>query len=165
MVRRLVDRVGRWLHLLFEASLVIKGILAASEALAGVGLLIAPNDRLLRFVDWLTRHQIAHDRTEPMTNWAARAVQGLSIETQHFYALYLVGHGLLKLVMVAMLARRIIWAYPVAILILIGFVGYQLHHWTAEPSPVLLVLSGLDLFMAGLVWREWRTLRVRAVPV
>lgn len=31
-------RVTRWLHKLFEATLLVKGSLSASEALAGLGL-------------------------------------------------------------------------------------------------------------------------------
>ncbi len=158
-MRRLADRIGGWLHILFEASLVFKGTLAALEALAGLGLLLAPNERILSFVDWLTRAQIAHDRTEPMTTWAADIAQNLSIQSQHFYAVYLLGHGVLKLVMVGMLARRTVWAYPIAICILVGFVIYQMHHWWVDGSSVLVVLSALDLFMAGLVLREWRMLR------
>ncbi|MCX7299483.1 MAG: DUF2127 domain-containing protein [Rhodobacterales bacterium] len=159
MVRRLVDRFGRWLHILFEASLVFKGALATLEALAGLGLLLAPNERILAFVDWLTRAQIAHDRSEPMTTWAAEIAQSFSIQSQHFYAIYLLGHGVLKLVMVGMLARRTVWAYPVAICILIGFIIYQMHHWWVDRSSFLVVLSALDLIMVGLVWREWRMLR------
>jgi uncharacterized membrane protein len=159
MVRRLVDRIGRCLHIVFKASLVFKGVLAALEALAGLGLLLAPNDRILALVDWLTRAQIAHDRSEPMTTWTAGIAQSFSIHSQHFYAIYLIGHGALKLVMVGMLARRTVWAYPVAICILIGFIIYQLHHWLVDGSSFLIVLSAVDLIMVGLVWREWRMLR------
>lgn len=163
-MRSLVDRFGRWLHILFEASLFIKGTLAVAEAFAGLGLLLAPNARILSFVDWLTKNEIAQDQADPMATWMRNATMGLSIESQHFYALYLLGHGVLKLLMVVMLARRVVWAYPVSILILLGFVAYQMHRWTVEPSPVLLVLSGFDLLMAGLVWREWRGLRRLAGP-
>ena len=153
------NRVGRWLHQLFEASLIIKGMLAASEALAGLGLLVTSNHVILSFVGWLTRNEIAQDPSDGMALWMRHAVEAFPIETQHFYALYLLGHGTLKLGMVLLLARRVLWAYPVSMVVLAGFVTYQLHHWTLSHSPPLLLLSALDALMIGLVWREYRGLK------
>jgi uncharacterized membrane protein len=61
--------------------------------------------------------------------------------------------------MVILLARRVIWAYPAAVALLLGFITYQLHHWTQEPSPTLLILSAFDAIMIGLVIREYKALR------
>lgn len=154
--------LSRWLHQLFEASLVVKGLLAGSEALAGVGLLFTSNHLILTFVDWLTRHEIAQDPQDKLAHSIETTMAVFSIETQHFYAFYLLAHGGLKLAMVLALARRILWAYPVAIAVLSGFIVYQLHHWTSTHSPALLVLSGFDAVMIFLVWREYRSLRATA---
>lgn len=156
--------IARRLHWVFEASLVIKGLLATSEAVGGLGLLLTPNMIILRFVHWLTANELAQDAGDEMATWFRHAAEQFPIQTQHFYAWYLFGHGILKLAMVGMLARRVLWAYPVAMAILAGFVLYQLHHWSISPSPVLLVLSGFDALMIGLVFREWREMRAaRAV--
>jgi uncharacterized membrane protein len=159
MVRRHAARLGRWLHGLFEASLVIKGLLASAEAIAGLGLLLTPNLTILTLVNWLTHYEIAQDPQDQMAQWFRHAAEAFPIQTQHFYAVYLIGHGALKLAMVAMLARRVLWAYPAAMAVLAGFVLYQLYHWTGSHSPFLLMLSGFDLFMIGLVWREWIMLK------
>jgi len=164
MVRRNAARIARWLHQLFEASLVIKGVLAVAEALSGLGLLLTTNAMILAFVDWLTRNELAQEPTDAMALWVRRLAQTFSMETQHFYAIYLISHGALKLVMVLLLAFRVVWAYPAAMVVLAGFVVYQLHHWTVTGSPVLPVLSGFDLLMIWLVWREWRDLRSVANP-
>ena len=55
---------SRWLHWLFEGSLVIKGLLAASEALSGLGLLLAPYALLLHVINWMTRNDITHAPTD-----------------------------------------------------------------------------------------------------
>ena len=153
-------RLSRWLHKLFEATLLVKGSLAASEALAGLGLLVTANHVILSLVGWLTRNDIAQHPGEGVTRWMEQAVQAFPIETQHFYAMYLMAHGGLKLAMVILLARRVIWAYPAAVALLLGFITYQLHHWTQEPSPTLLILSAFDAFMIGLVIREYKALRL-----
>ncbi|MCB2144224.1 MAG: DUF2127 domain-containing protein, partial [Rhodobacteraceae bacterium] len=64
-----------------------------------------------------------------------------------------------KLAMVVLLAARVAWAYPAAMVVLGGFVAYQLHQWTISGSSVLLALSAFDLVMIALVWREWRGMR------
>lgn len=147
------------LHWIFEASLLIKGLLASSEAIGGLGLLLAPNMMVLRLVAWLTRHQLTQNPTEEMALWFRHLAEQFPIQTQHFYAWYLMGHGLLKLAMVGMLARRVLSAYPLAMAILAGFVIYQLHEYGISHSPVLLVLSGFDAFMIALVFREFREMR------
>ncbi len=156
---------ARWLHELFEASLILKGLFALAEAGAGLGLLVTSNHRITAFVDWLTRNELAQDPGDWMARMAEHLVAGLSIETQHFYAIYLLSHGLLKLAMVGALARRVTWAYPVSMVLLAGFILYQVNHWTHTHSPPLLFLSAFDAIMILLVWREYRALKAAALPV
>jgi uncharacterized membrane protein len=156
MLRQSRDRL---LHWLFGASLGIKGILCSAEALSGFGLLLTPNALIARFVFWVTHFEIAEDPTDTMASWTLRAMQQFPVGTQHFYAIYLLAHGGLKLTMVMLLWRRVIWAYPVSMVILAGFVAYQGYEFFHAGSPFLLLLALFDLVMIGLVWQEWRALR------
>ena len=152
-------RIARWLHRLFGATLLIKGSLAASEALTGLALLVTANGAILGIATWLTRNELAQDPQEGWALWVERAAAAFPIETQHFYAFYLLAHGGLKLGMVLLLARRVMWAYPASVVVLAGFIAYQLNHWSHTHATALLVLSGLDALMIGLVIREYRALR------
>ena len=158
------SRVGRWLHWLFEASLLIKGLLAAGETLSGLGLLLTPNRAIMALVGWMTGHELAQDPTDDMALWFEQVAHNFPIATQNFYAEYLLAHGALKFTMVVMLARRIVWAYPAAMVVLAGFVIYQSYEFVAHGSVILLGLAALDSLMIVLVWREWGILRlVKAV--
>ncbi len=156
MLRKSRDRL---LHWLFEASLAIKGLLTLAEALAGLGLLLTPNALVARFVYWVTHFEIAEDPTDTLATWTIRAMQAFPVPTQHFYALYLLAHGGLKLTMVLLLWRKVVWAYPASMVVLAGFVLYQLYEFVHAGSPFLLLLAVFDLVMIGLVWQEWRALR------
>lgn len=156
-------RWSRWLHWIFETSLLIKGLLAAGEGFGGLGLLLAPNTAIATLVDWMTRVELVQDPTDRVALWLQHTAATFSIETQHFYALYLCLHGGIKLTMVLGLARRVLWAYPAAMVILAGFVAYQMHRVTLSPSPMLLALSGFDTLMIVLVWREYRLMRAARV--
>jgi uncharacterized membrane protein len=149
----------RILHWLFEASLVIKGLLTGAETLAGLGLLLAPNALVARLVYWLTHYEIAEDPTDTMAAWTRRAVENFPIGTQHFYAMYLIFHGGLKLGIVLLLWRRVMWAYPAGMVVLSGFVAYEIYEFLRAGSPFLLVLAAFDLIMIGLVWQEYRALK------
>jgi uncharacterized membrane protein len=150
---------GRWLHDLFEGTLVVKGILAGAEAAAGIGLFALPNEHISNFAGWLARYEIAHDRHEWLVGALERGLAGFSIQSQHFYAFYLTAHGVLKLAMVFLLARKVPWAYPASIAVLAGFIAYQTQQWLATGAMPLLLFTLFDLLVIALVWREWRGLR------
>ncbi|MDZ4087273.1 MAG: DUF2127 domain-containing protein [Tabrizicola sp.] len=161
MLRHSRDRL---LHWLFEASLAIKGLLTSLEALAGLGLIVTPNPLVARFVFWVTHFQIAEHPDDTLASWTLRAVQQFPVPTQHFYALYLLAHGGLKLTLVLLLWRKVVWAYPAAMVVLAGFVAYQLYEFVHAGTPILLLLAVFDLVMIGLVWQEWKALCGRVAP-
>ncbi len=158
-MKRHTARITRWLHRLFEASLLVKGVLASFEAAAGLGLLLTSNAFIQRFVDWLTHYEIAEDPSDKLASVARHYAEAFSIQTQHFYALYLLSHGALKLGMVIALAFGAMWAYPGAMVMLAGFVVYQIYSWMDSGSTFLLVLSAFDVFMIWLVWQEYQARR------
>ena len=154
-------RLSKWLHWLFEMSLVIKGLLAAGETISGFALLLAPHGALISLWAWLTHHQLTQNPSEAMTLWFKNLADAFPVHLQHFYAIYLLAHGALKFAMVIMLARRVLWAYPAAMVVLAGFVIYQLTEFFTYGSLILLALSFFDAFMIVLVWREFQILRLK----
>ena len=154
------SRLGIWLHCLFEASLILKGLFAAAESLGGLGLLLTPNRSIISFVTWLTRHDLTQQPTADMALWVQHLTDIFPIQVQHFYAFYLLAHGAVKFTMVIMLARRILWAYPGAMILLGGFVIYQATEFITHGSYTFLALSFLDTIMTVLVFREWNVLKM-----
>lgn len=155
------SRHPKILHWLFDASLVIKGLLCSAETLAGIGLLFAPNALIARLLYWLTHFKIAEKPGDSLAAWTQRAVEQFPIGTQDFYGWYLLAHGGLKLTLVVMLWARIKWAYPVGMAVLGCFVAYQLAEFIHTGSPFLLLLAVFDLFMIGLIWQEYWVLQTR----
>ena len=154
-------RLSKWLHWLFEASLIIKGLFAAGETFSGLGLLLTPHGVVLGLWGWLTNHKLTQNPSDDMALWFQHLADIFPVHLQHFYALYLLGHGALKFAMVIMLARRILWAYPAAMVVLACFVVYQGTEFLTQGSLVLLALALLDSFMIVLVYREWNMLKLQ----
>lgn len=157
-MRRLPPEHGR-LHALFEASLLAKGLFALVETLSGLALFATPTGTLQRALDWLTRSELIEDLSDPLARRVAEAFSHFDQGSQHFLAVYLLGHGALKLAVVGLLARRVAAAYPLAIVVFAGFIAYQLHRWQNTGSPAMLVLSALDVAVIALTWNEWRMAR------
>lgn len=156
--------LARVLHWLFEMSLAIKAILTSAEALTGLGLLLTPNPLVARLRYFLTHYEIAENSNDTMAQWTQLAVSQFPVSTQNFYAYYLMFHGGLKVLMVVMLWMKILWAYPAAMVVLSGFVSYQLYEFIHTGSPMLLLLAVFDLFMIGLIWQEYKALKAKLTP-
>lgn len=144
------------LHWLFESTLLLKSVFAGFEMAAGLGFWLVPHQRIADFTGWLTRNQLIESHHSPIYHRFVSALQDFSIESQHFYAFYLMGHGIIKLAIVLMLMRKIAFAYPLGIVVFSGFIVLQMERWTHTHSPVLLALSLLDATIIWLTWREWR---------
>ena len=150
------SRLDWLLHESFEVSILLKGAFALLEAASGLLLwLIGPN-AILALVTRITQAEMTEDPKDWIASTLLHAAQGFSIEAQHFYAFYLLSHGLVKLVLVAGLLRGARWAYPSSLVVMALFVVYQLYRFSHIHSPGLIVLTIFDVFVIALIWREWR---------
>lgn len=154
----------RRIHQLFEISVLLKGVHAASECIGGLALAITNNNAIRQLVTRITQNELAEDKRDFLAHHLASWAQGFSIQTQHFYAWYLLSHGAVKLALVAGLLMRKLWAYPTAIVIFGLFIAYQLYRYTHTHGIGLLVLTALDLIVVALTWHEYRLMR-RHLPV
>jgi uncharacterized membrane protein len=74
-----------------------------------------------------------------------------------FVVLYLLAHGVLKVVLaLVLLTGGGRWVYPVATLILTGFIGFMSWHLAEQWSNWVLTFVLFDLFTLLLVLNEWR---------
>ena len=151
--RRGLDRL---LHQAFEAGLALKALLALVELLSGLALRLVPTDAIRGLVQRLTLAELDRHPGDRVAAWLMHLAQGFSMDAQSFYAVYLAGHGLVKLVLVAALFQGWRWAYPVSIAALALFIAYQMHRYAATHAIALVLLSLFDAVMIGLIWREWR---------
>ncbi|MFP3616230.1 DUF2127 domain-containing protein, partial [Paraburkholderia sp. SIMBA_050] len=80
-----------------------------------------------------------------MANFLLHTVQHLSIGAQKFAAIYLVGHGIIKLWLIVGLLRQRLWYYPVSIIVFGLFISYQVYRYTFTQSVWLLLVTALDI--------------------
>jgi uncharacterized membrane protein len=154
----------RRVHQIFEVSVLLKGAHAAVEAVGGLALAFTTNQSIRGLVSQATQSELIEDKRDFIANHLATWAQGFSIQTQHFYAWYLLSHGVVKLALVTGLLMRKLWAYPSTMVVLGLFILYQLYRYSETHGVGLLLLTALDVVVVGLTWHEYSLMR-RHLPV
>ena len=142
----------------FDVTLILKGLDGLLELIGGVLLLIVAPSTIDHLAHWLTQHELSQDPNDLIAHHLLRITANLHT-TQTFGAIYLLAHGLVKIVVVIGLLRRERWAYPVAFVVLGAFVIYQVYRMTYAPTVGLALLTAFDLFIIWLTWREYRRMK------
>jgi uncharacterized membrane protein len=147
------------IHLVFELSLWLKGAFAVLEILAGVGAYFITQELLLSVVRWVTQEEFAEDPHDFIANTLLQSAQHFSIGAQNFAAIYLLAHGIIKLWLIVGLLRQKLWYYPVAIVVFVLFIVYQVYRYTFTHSLLLVLITLLDVIVIALTWHEYGYLR------
>ena len=141
----------------FKIGLVLKGLDGILEVAGGILLLLLSPHDIQRLVRTLTAHELSQDPHDLIARYLVHSTSHLTSGITVFGAIYLLSHGIAKIVLVALVLRDKLWAYPWLIALLLAFIGYQLYRITAVRFSV--GLTALTVFDAALVWLTWREYR------
>jgi uncharacterized membrane protein len=147
------------IHISFEIGLLFKGIHGLTEIIGGALMLFLTPNRLSVLTRFLTRHELTEDPRDLVANILLNLSSSFSITTQHFAVFYLMSHGIIKCVLIFLLWRKKLWAYPLAIVSLILFISYQIYRYTLTQSVFLILLTIFDFFMIVLTCLEYKNLK------
>ena len=145
------------LHWLFRIGIIFKGLDGLMELVGGFLFLFFSPDAMSDFVDRNTRPVLEWDPDNLVAHSLRHSFGQMSTGGKMFVAMYLLGHGAIKLLMVVGLLREKRWVFPVAIVVLLGFIGFQIYRMCGHFSIGLVVFTVLDAVIAALVWNEYRS--------
>lgn len=151
--------VSRRLEDTFKISVTLKGIDGALEVIGGLVLPFVRPATLAHIARTLTQHELSEDPHDFVARHVLRSTHHLTHGTTLFAALYLLSHGVAKLVLVVAVLQRRLWAYPGLIALLGAFIIYQCYRLAYRVSLGLVLLTVFDAFVVWLTWREWRARR------
>ena len=154
-----MDQNEKYIHRLFDISLILKGIHAIIEIIGGFLILIVSQQFILNTVLSLTQGEITEDPKDILSNYLINFAQQISVSSQHFVAVYLLSHGIIKGFLVINLFRERLWAYPLAIGVFSLFSIYQIFEFVRTGSVWLLLLTVLDLIVIILTLHEYRYMK------
>ena len=145
----------------FKISVSLKGLDGALETIGGLVLLFVRPATLNHLARTLTQHELSQDPRDFLSRHILHSAQHLTHGTTLFAAIYLLSHGVAKLVLVVAVLRDEVWAYPGLIVLLLVFIVYQVYRLIV--TRVTLGLTLLTLFDAFVVWLTWREYRAKHV--
>jgi len=146
----------------FKIGLVLKGLDGVLEVVGGIVLLFLSPQAIQHLVRVLTAHELSEDPHDLIARHLLHSTAHLNTSITIFGAIYLLSHGIAKIVLVALVLRDKLWAYPWLIGLLLAFIAYQLYRITAVHfSAGLTLLTIFDAFLVWLTWREYRAKRDR----
>jgi uncharacterized membrane protein/GNAT superfamily N-acetyltransferase len=153
------ERADHRLDVAFRVSITLKGIDGVLEVIGGTILLFVAPATLHHWARSLTAHELAQDPHDFVARHLLHSASTLSRSTTLFGAVYLLTHGIAKVVLVVALLREQLWAYPWMIALLGAFIGYQLYRLTEGFSAGLVLLTVFDAFVLVLTVLEYRRRR------
>jgi len=114
---------------------------------------------LSRFLLTVLHQELSEDPRDFIATHLVRAYHSFVSGGKHFASLYLLSHGVVKLVLVVALFWNKLWAYPLMIIMLAAFIFYQLYRFALTHSLVMVLLTLFDLVVIVLTWLEYRKQR------
>jgi uncharacterized membrane protein len=145
----------------FEVAITLKGLDGVLEVIGGLLLLVVTPSTINRVVAALTAHELSQDPHDFIANHLLNMAHGLTTSSVLFGSLYLLSHGLVKVVLVVALLKNRLWAYPWMIAFLLVFIVYQLYRIALFPTLGLTALTVFDLVVVWLTVREYQRHRQR----
>jgi uncharacterized membrane protein len=143
----------------FGISVALKGLDGLLEVIGGIVLLFIPPATLQSWVKSLTAHELAQDPHDFIARHLLHSASQLSHGTVLFGAVYLLTHGIAKIVLVVAVLRDQLWAYPWMMALLGVFIIYQVYRLTYRVTIGLLLLTLFDVFVLVLTALEYRRRR------
>jgi uncharacterized membrane protein len=147
------------IHQIFEISVLLKGAHALIECIGGLVLAFVSTNTIINLVNAFTREELIEDPNDFFAAHLLSLAHDFTVSTQHFYAFYLLSHGVIKVFLVVGLLRNKLWAYPVSLVVLALFIVYQLYRFSYTQGFGLIVLTVFDVVVMGLIWHEYRLVR------
>ncbi len=129
----------KYLREAFDLGVILKGLNGVLETVGGLALLFTSPAHVAVILNF----------------FSGKEFFSLAASAQYFSALYLLTHGIVKIVLVVELLRNRLWAYPAAIAVFALFGLYQLYYLLQVYSFWLLALTVLDAIVIALTWHEW----------
>lgn len=144
------------LHETFRTGITLKGIDGVFEVIGGILIWFITPASLNRIAQVLCQHELSWDPRDLILTHLLNASQNLTSGNRLFAALFLLSHGLTKIVLVIALWLDRLWAYPLMIFVFGAFSIYQVYRFTHTHSVWLAVLTVFDIVIVCLTWREYQ---------
>jgi uncharacterized membrane protein len=118
----------------FEVGILLKGLDGLLEIAGGILLLFIKPELVNHLAATLTQHELAEDPRDFLATHVLHSTQNLAAGSFTFAAIYLLSHGIVKIILVWEILHERLWAYAGLIYLSIGFMIYQVYRFSYSHS-------------------------------
>jgi uncharacterized membrane protein len=140
----------------FRISIWLKALEALLEVIGGIVLFFITPHFINHWSSILTRGELSEDPNNFITNFLSHSIHHLSSISTTYAAIYLLTHGIIKLVALGAVLKDKFWGYPLLLVVLAIFIVYQTIQLAHNVTLGLLALNVFDTFVVVLTALEWR---------
>jgi len=140
----------------FEVGILLKGLDGLLEVGGGILLLFIKPGYLNQLATTLTQHELVEDPRDFFSTYILHSAHDLSAGSLVFASLYLLSHGITKIVLIWEILHNRFWAYLGLIYLTIGFMIYQTYRFSYSHSIGLFLLTLFDAVIVYLTVIEHR---------
>ncbi|MGB5823927.1 MAG: DUF2127 domain-containing protein [Proteocatella sp.] len=144
----------------FYGGLVIKAINGFIEFVGGILMLILSHEGLNSIIRLITLPELTEDPDDAIMNYLVTLGQNFSINSQHSVAFYMLFHGATKLIVIWLLLKKKLWAYPLAVVIFGFFIAYEIYSYMHSHSVFVLSIIVIDIAIVAMIALEYKTLKM-----
>ena len=142
-------------HKVFKTLTILKGVHAIIEILLGIILLILTKEFIANVIVAFVEGRLAGDPSGFIARYITQFGISFSLGVKLFIALYLISHGIVNLSLVYGIIKKPSIAYPISLLVFIGFIVYQTYSCFVLYSLWLLFIILFDILFLVLLFYEY----------
>ncbi len=146
-------------HIIFRISIALKFIDGILEVFASLLLSIFTSQVIASIVQIIFAHELANDPNDFIANYLIQTSLNISNNAQLFAAIFLLIHGLIKIILSLGLWYEKVKFYPISAFVLTALIIYQTYRFTHTHSIILFLLTLIDILIVILIWVEYTRLK------
>ena len=149
-----------FVHRAFWVSLVIKGIDGALQLAGGIIVLFIEPGTLGKTYRYWSRYLFtSKHRGNPEAAFIRDAATSFHMSIELLVAIYLLVHGIIKVLLVYGLLKERLWVFPAAFVGFGFFLTLEIYRINAHFYWGIMILMCLDVFVISMVWLEYKKVK------
>jgi uncharacterized membrane protein len=139
----------------FRTGITLKGIDGLLEAIGGVLLWFINPGQLGTTLQTIFEHELLRDPHDILARHLLHTSERIAQSDPLFASIFLLCHGLMKVVLSLLLWMNKLWAYPLAIVCFSAFAVFGIFRYVHTHATLLMVIAVFDLLIVYLTWEEY----------
>jgi uncharacterized membrane protein len=145
----------RVLQILFNISIVLKGVDGLIELIGGVLFAILEKEVILKLIIDFLSYDLFKIPNKTVLELATTVSHDLDTSIRNFIIAVLIGNGFIKIAFAIGLLLRKMFIFPISIIFLIGLLIYQIIQTFYTPSLYLIFFNLFDFAVIVVIWLQY----------